>query len=98
MPGYWDVLEGAIDTFGTEAQLDMAQEEAAELIVAISHYERDIVTADEVVEEAADLQIMIDQLGRMLDADDEIQDVVNRKVDRLEKRIESPEKHFGDRE
>lgn len=57
------ILKDAIDTFGIKNQLDMLQEECAELIVAISHYKRcrQGFTIN-LSEEIADVHIMMNQI------------------------------------
>lgn len=35
-----DLLRQAVNTWGIKSQLQMAQEECAELVVAVSHYQR----------------------------------------------------------
>ena len=63
-----DILEKAIEKYG-EKQLDQAQEELAELIVAISKYKRNEnkFTISNVIEEIADVNIMIKQVMMLLD-------------------------------
>lgn len=58
-----DMAKIAVRKFGKKKQLDMIQEECAELITAISHYKRGREGAlKEVVEETADVAFMIHQL------------------------------------
>lgn len=52
------------DYYGLDAQLDMLQEECAELIQAVSKYKRKRVT--NIVEEMADVFIMLDQIIYLL--------------------------------
>lgn len=52
------------DYYGLDAQLDMLQEECAELIQAVSKYKRTRVT--NIVEEMADVFIMLDQIIYLL--------------------------------
>lgn len=57
------ILKDAIDTFGIKNQLDMLQEECAELIVAISHYKRGRHGSTiNLSEEIADVHIMMNQI------------------------------------
>jgi len=60
------ILGDCIDAWGMEAQLAIAQEEAAELIVAISHWRRNRIAADKVAEEVADMSLMVEQLSLMV--------------------------------
>jgi len=88
-------LKKAIEYYGDANQLNMIKEELAELIVAISHYERGRIGADEVLEEVADNGIVINQLLLMLEnesldsckIDDILYRNINKKMKRLEKRI-----------
>jgi len=60
------IFTGAIDVWGEEAQLDVAIEECAELIKAICKRKRGDAWAElKVLEEAADVAIMIEQLAYM---------------------------------
>ena len=58
-----EILQSAIDTYGPEHQVDMAIEEMAELIKALLKMRRpDKASWADVLEEIADVQIMLDQL------------------------------------
>lgn len=57
-----NVYQRAIDKWGNGHQMDMATEEAAEVIQAIIHYKRGRCGSDVVCGELADLQIMIEQM------------------------------------
>ena len=90
------ILDRAVEKYG-ERQLDQAQEELAELIVAISKYKRavakdkNIVKAViDVIEEIADVNIMIKQVMMLLDIEEfEVQNIEIAKLNRLEKRMDS---------
>ena len=62
-----DILEMAIEKYG-EKQLDQAQEELAELIVAISKFKRNVskLTTANIIEEIADVRIMLKQVMMLL--------------------------------
>lgn len=90
------ILDRAVEKYG-ERQLDQAQEELAELIVAISKYKRaaakdkniDKAVID-VIEEIADVNIMIKQVMMLLDIEEfEVTNIEIAKLNRLEKRIDS---------
>ena len=77
--------------YGVRSQLGICQEECAELIQAISKYER--TCSDEarisVVEEMADVLIMLRQTAFLMHIDDHILDVyISAKIDRQLQRIE----------
>lgn len=93
-----DVLQKAIDTYGEEAQQDMAIEEALELALAILKHRRAkrekhtedyiIRRKNNIIEESADVKVMIKQLEMMFDCKDEVEEQVKFKVYRLKKRLE----------
>jgi NTP pyrophosphatase (non-canonical NTP hydrolase) len=88
MNEYRNVLIKAVDSWGIDAQLMMAQEECAELIQAISKFFRKKPQATEmVIEELADVKIMIAQLELLFDTD-EIKKMIEIKIDRLAKRLD----------
>ena len=94
---YWEpkkdksIYKQAIDKFGVVAQMGMAQEECAELIVAISKDIRyaSIETANCLHEEIADVEIMLEQLKIIFDCHDIIDAVKEKKLDRLKGLIEN---------
>ena len=75
------IIEAAIAKLGEENQMRQTQEELAELIVAINKYERAIkyngcppyiaYIRKEVIEEMADVLIMLDAVKKILDIQDE---------------------------
>lgn len=89
------ILDRAVEKYG-ERQLDQAQEELAELIVAISKYKRAVANNKNidkavinVIEEIADVNIMIKQVMMLLDIKDfEVENIEIAKLDRLEKRMD----------
>ena len=85
-----DILEMAIEKYG-ERQLDQAQEELAELIVAISKYKRNVskLTIANVIEEIADVRIMLKQVMMLLNIEEfQIKNEELYKLNRLKKRLE----------
>ena len=82
-------LERAIETYGKDAQLNVAIEELSELIKEICKHKRGRENRDAIIEEMADCLIVIDQIGIIFDiSDDEVFDMYTQKVKRLEKRLE----------
>jgi len=85
-----EVLQKAINTYGVTSQENMAIEEMSELTKAILKHRRAFGAAEKraanenVVEEIADVQIMLDQM-RMIYGDTSEQEEF--KVKRLEKRM-----------
>ena len=94
-----DVLKSAIATYGMAAQVDMAIEEMAELTKALCKERRAQLTPGmhsaehaNVIEEIADVAIMLKQLLIIFDKDGEIQKEVDYKIDRLEQRLQKEHK------
>lgn len=89
------IIQKAVNKYG-EKQLDIAQEELAELIQAISKYKR-AITHDErekalksVLEEMADTWIMFNQIAMLLGfTNDAILINMKYKLRRLDKRMEN---------
>lgn len=95
-PEQVDVCKAAVDTWGADAQLDMVQEELAELIVALAHHRRRRATREEVIGEVADVAIVLVELQFLLKIDDrQIAEAVARKMDRLRERVAEPSLHYG---
>lgn len=88
------ILDKAVEKYG-ERQLDQCQEELAELIVAISKYKRavakrsgEIKAITDVIEEIADVRIMINQVMMLLNiSNTEVNNIEITKLNRLEKRM-----------
>jgi NTP pyrophosphatase (non-canonical NTP hydrolase) len=80
------ILEAAVETYGAESQIDMMIEEMSELTKALCKYKRspDGGTVDNVLEEMADVQIMLNQMALIFDDCTE-QEIV--KLVRLESRL-----------
>ena len=91
-----DILEKAIRHYGNENQMMQTMEELSELSVAISkclRYKDDIEARNNLVEEVADVLIMIDQLKIIMNIKDyEIECYRRYKLERLERRIENEKK------
>lgn len=85
-----DLAREVVKKYGMEKQLSMAQEECAELIVAISHYKRGRRIADaEVREEIADVAFMIYQLMEMTCiTSTELARIIVEKYERLKEQEE----------
>ena len=82
-----ELYEKAIEVWGIHAQLDMVQEECAELIVAVGHLKRDRKLPEFVADEVADVEIMCGQM-RVILGDRLVDEAVARKLKRLEGRLE----------
>lgn len=83
------VYNMAISQWGHAAQASQAQEELAELIVAISKcfFRGKNIEDSGIVGELADVLIVVNQLIYMLDVKDQVDDVRKFKLERLMNRI-----------
>ena len=96
------ILRKAIATYGKTAQVDMAIEEMSELTKALCKERRTQLLPGKhaeahanVIEEIADVAIMLKQLLIMFDKDGEIQKEVDYKIYRLEQRLQKAHKETG---
>jgi NTP pyrophosphatase (non-canonical NTP hydrolase) len=76
----------AIEAYGDYEQRQIAVEELAELIVALKHYERHRVGVDAVVEEVADVIVVLAQLVAMF-GEEAVESKVAEKSERLMRQI-----------
>jgi len=86
----WQTFERAVETWGIDAQREMAEEEAAEFIVASKHVERGREDLDAVVEELADLRIMQEQLTEFVGRE-RVESRTREKMERLRERLRDAE-------
>lgn len=87
------IMRQAIETYGAQAQCDVAIEEMAELTKAImkirrvaDDYEKTQPALDNLLEEIADVDIMIDQL-KIMWGPREVEEYRRQKLKRLERRL-----------
>lgn len=85
------ILIQAIEAWGVENQINLAQEECAELIVALSHNWRG--REANVVEEIADVQILLDQLKCIFGVG-AVEIAIDKKMERLKERLANKETSF----
>lgn len=84
------IYKKAIETYGENAQLDMAIEEMAELTKEICKKKRATDNRDEIIEEMADVYVMLEQLKIMCKIwDYEIIDQIQFKTKRLSERLKN---------
>lgn len=57
-----ELYHAAINKWGLDSQIHMAQEELAELSVVLSHLLRERAGVEEVADEVADVEIMLAQI------------------------------------
>ena len=88
------VLKEAIQTYGQNAQIDMAIEEMSELTKALLKYRRSLISQKlEVAEEIADVLITIEQLIIIYDNEELVNKTVNSKIKRLAERLKGHPKN-----
>ena len=88
-------LNTIVETYGSDTQEDMAIEECSELIKAILKFRRsnakDSDLRDAVIDEIADVQIMLTQLGIIFNCVEEVNERIDFKIDRQIGRIKERE-------
>jgi len=82
-----EVLERALDTWGEEAQIVMAMQESSELITALTDVYRGRADAADVIDEIADVHVMLDQLA-LIFGPDAVDERIDKKLDRLDERLQ----------
>ena len=88
------VYEEAIATYGIERQIMMAVEEMAELTKELAKsFRPGGTTLEKLVDEIADVTIMVEQLRLGFDANQRVQDRIDYKVQRLAKRLEEAKRN-----
>lgn len=91
---YFQVCAQALKFYGGAAQKEMLIEECAELIQAIQHEKRGRINPEEVCEEIADVQIMLNQIS-LAYPERLIKKAIERKMSRLKTRITFNDKKPG---
>lgn len=88
-------LNTIVETYDSDKQEDMAIEECSELIKAILKFRRsnakDSDLRDAVIDEIADVQIMLTQLGIIFNCVEEVNERIDFKIDRQMGRIKERE-------
>ncbi len=82
-----EIYQATLDKWGEEAQYDQAVEECAELIAALKHFRRGKIDAQAVIDELADVTLMIGQLTWMF-GKKEINRAIEEKLVKLNKLLE----------
>lgn len=92
--GVQQLCEEAVMLWGVDAQIDMAIEECGELIVALNHYRRGRVGYREVLQEVADVKILVEQMASLFGREP-LKDIYSNKVTKLATRLELAESEDG---
>ena len=96
-----ETMHKAINTYGVENQMIKTVEELSELSQALcksivrlnytkekTSLEDDLKSVDNIFEEMADVEIMLEQCKIMFQCDQEVRACKNKKIERLERRLE----------
>lgn len=83
------LYRATLDKWGEAAQLDQTVEECAELIAALKHYRRGKISKDQVIDELADVSLMIGQL-RWMFGDADVDQAIETKIAKLERLLSGP--------
>lgn len=84
------VYRATLAKWGEEAQYDQMVEECAELIASLKHFKRDKVGAETIIDELADVTLMVGQLTWMLGAE-KVNLAIGRKLDKLRNLLDEPD-------
>ncbi|WP_230311965.1 MazG nucleotide pyrophosphohydrolase domain-containing protein [Turicibacter sanguinis] len=82
------ICRKAVETFGAELQQMVAIEEMGELLQAISKRARGKDNRDNLAEEIADVEIMLEQLKHCYGCHIQADDYKRRKIDKLKSMVE----------
>jgi len=77
-----ELYQATLDKWGEEAQYDQAIEECAELIASLQHYKRGKVGEADIIDELADVTLMIGQLSWMFGVE-KIDQAIEQKLIKL---------------
>lgn len=83
-----EVLQRALDTYGSVTQITMAFEEMSELQKELCKYLRGRGSLEHIAEEIADVEIMLEQMKMLFCCTDGVRNERRRKVERLKDRLD----------
>ena len=83
------LYQKTIDKWGKEAQFDQMTEECAELIASLQHFRRGKIDQQAVIDEIADVTLMLGQLTWMF-GPEQIEAAVQKKLKKLDELLEAP--------
>ncbi len=82
MKRYHPIYRATLAKWGEEAQYDQTVEECAELITALKHYKREKIDQERVIDELADVALMVGQLSFMF-GEERVQKAIESKLIKL---------------
>jgi len=83
-----EIYNASVNQWGDDFNITVAIGELAELITAITDWQRGRHDIKPVMEEIVDVQLMLNQLRNILDAEPMYKALWRYKVDRLKQRLE----------
>lgn len=83
-----ETLQKALDIYGSDAQTLMVFEEMSELQKELCKHARGKDNVDQIAEEIADVQIMLEQMIILHDCEDAVKAFRKSKIERLKRRME----------
>ena len=86
-----DIFRSAIDTYGAVMQITVAVEEMSELQKELCKHLRGRGSQENIAEEIADVEIMMEQMKMLFNCEASVLQVREKKVKRLKERIEQNE-------
>ena len=84
-----EVLQRALDTYGSTLQIAMVFEEMSELQKELCKYLRGKCSPASIAEEIADVEIMLEQMKMLFCCTDDVRNERKRKVERLKERLDN---------
>lgn len=84
-----EVLQRALDTYGSLPQIVMVFEEMSELQKELCKYLRGKYSPANIAEEIADVEIMLEQMKMLFCCTDAVRNERRRKVERLKARLDN---------
>lgn len=84
-----EVLQRALDTYGSTLQIAMVFEEMSELQKELCKYLRGRGSLEHIAEEIADVEIMLEQMKMLFCCTDDVRNERRRKVERLKDRLDN---------
>ena len=83
-----EVLQRALDTYGSAQQIAMVFEEMSELQNELCKYLLGTYSPANIAEEIADVEIMLEQMKMLFCCTDDVRNERRRKVERLKGRLD----------
>lgn len=84
-----EVLQRALDTYGSSMQIVVMMEEMSELQKELCKYLRGKYSLANIAEEIADVEIMLEQMKMLFCCTDDVRNERRRKVERLKERLDN---------